>query len=211
MSAARLPPVLLALTPGDAAPDLPARVARAAAAGLRGVLLREPRLEDSAVLALADELARALAPWPGAWLGLHDRPHLAGASGVQGVHLGGRSLAPGEVRAWLPAGVALGLSSHAGDPPARWRAADYLLHAPYGRVPGKGEPLGVEGLRAAVAAAACPLWALGALSPDDVGAVLGAGARGVAALRGLLGAPDPAEATRRWCSALAACGASMPP
>jgi thiamine-phosphate diphosphorylase len=211
VSAARLPPSLLALTPGDGAPDLCARVARAAAAGLRGVLLREPRLEDGACLALAGELARALAPWPGAWLGLHDRPHLAHACAAAGVHLGGASLTPDQVRPWLAPGVALGLSSHAGDDPARWSGADYLLHAPFGNVPGKGAPLGPQGLAAAVRAAPCPVWALGGIGPDDVAAALGAGARGVAVLRGLLGAPDPARATLAYLAGLEGRSASMRP
>lgn len=211
MNAPRLPPALIALSPGAGAAGLAARVARAAGAGLRGVILREPALEDRALLALAQEVARALAPWPGAWLALHDRPHLAERVGACGVHLGGRSLAPVEVRPWLPASIAIGLSSHADDGPERWRDADYLLHAPYAAVPGKGAPLGSAGLRAACSNAPCPVWALGGLTPEDVGAVYASGARGVATLRGLLGASDPAEAARRWLTALASAGASMPP
>jgi thiamine-phosphate diphosphorylase len=211
VSAARLPPALLALTPGDGAPDLCARVVRAAAAGLRGVLLREPRLEDRAYLALAHELARALAPWPDAWLGLHDRPHLALAAGAAGVHLGGASLAPAQVRPWLAPALALGFSSHASDDPARWRGADYLLHAPFGVVPGKGAPLGPTGLAAAVRAALCPVWALGGIEPGDVAAALGAGASGVAVLRGVLGSADPARATQAYLAGLEGRSASMRP
>jgi thiamine-phosphate diphosphorylase len=185
-------------------------VARAAAAGLRGVLLREPELEDGPFLELARELARALAPWPDAWLGLHDRPHLARAAGAAGVHLGGASLEPSVVRAWLAPDVALGLSSHAGDDPARWAGADYLLHAPFGAVPGKGAPLGPSGLAAAVRAAACPVWALGGIGPGDVAAALDAGARGVAVQRGLLGAPDPARAAQAYLAGLDGRSASMP-
>lgn len=211
MSAARLPPTLLALTPGDGAGDLAARVARAAAAGLRGVLLREPELEDRPYLELARALARMLAPWPDAWLGLHDRPHLAAAAGAAGVQLGVASLAPAHVRIWLDPRIALGFSSHAGDDPERWRGADYLVHAPYGAVPDKGLPLGPAGLAAAVRAASCPVWALGGLEPGDVPAVRAAGARGVAVLRGVLGADDPAAAARAWLAALAGPSASMRP
>jgi thiamine-phosphate pyrophosphorylase len=211
MSTASLPPALLALTPGEGARGLTERVARAASGGLRGVVLREGSLEDGEYLALARGLARALAPWPDAWLCLHDRPHLAQAAGAAAVHLGGRSLSPEQVRGWLDARVALGFSSHAGDSPQRLRGADYLLHAPYAAVADKGPPLGPAGIAAAVRDLGLPLWALGGVTPDEVGAALAAGARGVAVLRGLWSGDDPALAARAYLDAIARHSASMRP
>lgn len=211
MSTARLPPTLLALTPGEGARGLAQRVARAAAGGLRGVILRESGLEDREYLALAAEIARVLSPWPEAWLGLHDRPHLVSAAGAAGVHLGGHSLAAAHVRPWLAAGFALGGSSHAGDPAQRWAGVDYLVHAPYAAVPGKAEPLGAAGIAAAVRDASVPLWALGGIAPQDVGQVLSAGARGVAVLRGLWTTEDPALCARAYLDALDRPWASMRP
>src|SRR5207247_2282344 len=83
----RLPPRLVALTPGDLAPEHPdgrarfepflARARAAIAAGLQGILLREPDLSDRETLELGRALREAIPS--GGWLGLHDRVHLAGA------------------------------------------------------------------------------------------------------------------------------------
>jgi len=206
MSPRRAPPALLALSPGDlderGAQRLPARLAAAVSAGLRGLLLREPRLADRALLALGRELRALLGP--AGWLSLHDRAHLAAAIGADALHLGGRSLRPGEVRPWLPPAIAIGLSSHDGDACGAWEGADYLLHAPVFAVPGKGPALGPEGIARAVARTPVPLWGLGGITPASAPAVLAAGACGVAVLRGILAAPDPAAAVRQYLAALGA-------
>ena len=50
---------------------------------------------------------------------------------------------------------------------------------------------------------ATPVWALGGLRPEDVAEARAAGAAGVAALGGVLGAADPAAATTAYLEALA--------
>ncbi|MCZ6597711.1 MAG: thiamine phosphate synthase, partial [Planctomycetota bacterium] len=162
----KLPPRVVALSPGDLAPELCdtfAAAARAALdAGLRGLLLREAALEDGAFLALARALA-ALRDEHDAWFGVHDRAHIARLVGADGLHLGFRSLAPADVPAAWRAGLAVGLSTHAhdhvgveegvqGDDDA-WRDADYLFHGPVLDTPSKRgllEPVGFGGLAAAV-------------------------------------------------------------
>ena len=208
MSARRLPPALLALSPGDLDPGrarvFPSVVASAAGAGLMGVLLREPMLGDRALL----QLARSVRPLLGeaGWLGLHDRAHLAEAAGADGLHLGGQSLPPADVRSWLAPRVAIGLSTHSDDDPLGPPDADYVLHAPVFPVPGKGPALGLEGLAREVLRAQLPLWGLGGIVPETVADVLAAGARGIAVLRGIFGSPDPAGAVTRYLAALDALG-----
>jgi len=212
----RLPPLVLALTPGDveadeanrgAAEALLARVEAALAAGLTGLLLREPRLDERAFLELARELRGALDA-RGGWLGVHDRVHLAALAGADGVHLGFRSLAPRAARAVAArfgATPTVGLSAHARDEAAAWDEADYLFLGPVHDTPSKRDlvpPLGMPGLKTQIErAAGRPVWALGGLHPGDVSGCLRAGARGVAVLRGILGAPDPADATARFLAA----------
>ncbi len=205
MTARALPPALLLLSPGEldgvgteAFADLVAVLARA---GLRGLLLREPGLCDRAFLALARSLRSALPRAQGGWLGVHDRAHLAEACDADAVHLGWRSLAPRELRGWLPDDLALGLSTHAGDDRARWSGADYRLHAPLFAVPGKGAPVAAQGLARAVAAAGPPVWALGGITPERVSAALAAGARGVGVQRGVFAAPDPGQALAAYLRA----------
>ncbi len=206
-----LPPTLLALTPGRLSQGdraglerLVASVDAAVRAGLRGVLVREPALADGDFLELAERL-RTILSSPGAWLGLHDRPHLATSVGAEGVHLGYRSLPPGAARRVCGSGVALGLSTHMGDDPQGFLGVDYRFFGPLRETPSKRgilEPTGFEEL-ARQTCAPPPLWALGGLEPADGPRVLECGARGLAVLGGILGSGDPARGTRAYLEALA--------
>lgn len=206
-----LPPPLVVLSPGDLDASRPERLtrllaaaSRARAAGLAGLLLREPGLDDRAFLELARRLRALFAP--PAWLGLHDRAHLAAALEADAVHLGFRSLAPAVLRTWLDPRVALGLSTHAGDDPRSWAAADYLFHGPVYDTPSKRglvEPIGLDGLVRAKGLSAQPLWALGGITPERVRDVLATGVRGVAVRSALWDAQDAGRATARFLSAAA--------
>jgi len=200
----RPPPPLVALTPGDLererVPAFLERLVRALSAGLPGLLVREPRLSDRDWLGLLEEIDL--------WLGVHDRAHLVRAVEADGLHLGFRSLAPGAAREVVGGDVALGLSTHAGDDAAAWRAADYLFHGPVKPTPSKAEwcvPVGFDGLAAAIARSPRPLLALGGLLPGAVPECLRAGAHGVAVLGGILGREDPAEVDAAVHAYLAAC------
>lgn len=200
---ARLPPRVLALTPGTLGPGdaagLLGSVRGAVGAGLRGVLVREPDLEDGALLSLARGVGEILAEFPGAWLGVHDRVHLATLARADGVHLGFRSL-PAR-RLGDRGALSVGFSAHAGDESTAWEGADYLFFGPVRSTPSKAgwiEPVGLGGLAAACERTRVPVWAIGGLEPEDVGPCLAAGAAGVCVLRGILGAADPAEATGQY-------------
>ena len=200
-------PRLIALSSGELRPGDESTfvegVARAFTAGLPAILLREPALPDRDYLRLAERLVELCASAGERWLALHDRAHLAAALPVDALHLSFRSLRPSAVRAWLPARVTLGLSTHAADDPELWAGADYLFHGPYAPTP-KGRfapPVGLEGMRAAVEKARAPLLALGGVTPADVPALLAAGAHGVAVRAGILAARDPARATRAYLEA----------
>ncbi len=215
MSERALPPRLIALTPGNLHLDPAARalaleraVARGLEGGLRGVLLREPELGDAPLAGLGARLRERLDA-VGGWLGLHDRVHLAAHLGADAVHLGFRSLAPGEARSILPGAIAVGFSAHAPDEPASWEGADYLFCGPVRPTPSKEgllEPIGFEGLGAAARRSALPLWGIGGLRPEDAGPALSAGARGLAVLSGVLGAADPSPAARAYLESLEEAG-----
>jgi len=200
-----LPPPLVALSPGDldaaAFPAFLERLERARAAGLAAVLLREPRLSDRDTLALGRAVRASSAAL---WLGLHDRAHLAAEVGASAVHLSFRSLRPRELRPWLGAEIALGLSTHAGDDPAAWAGADYLFHGPLHDTPSKRglvAPIGLEGLGDARAATRLPLIALGGVTPADAPRLRALGLHGVAVRAPILSASDPARATRAYLEA----------
>lgn len=200
-------PRLVALTPGDLsaaeAPRLVAAARRALESGLPALLLREATLSDRAWL----ELWRALAAVAGeALLIAHDRCHLARVAGARAVHLGFRSLPPAVVRATFGF-ERIGLSTHAGDAPPDPAHVDHVFHGPVRDTPSKHglvAPVGFEGLAAAVRTSPVPVLALGGLVPEDVPAVRAAGAHGLAVLRGVLRAADPAAATEAYLRALEA-------
>jgi len=203
----KLPPRLLALSPGDLVPgregDFVACVERALAAGLPGLLLREPALAERAFLALGERLGALRARQP-FWFGVHDRAHLVRALGADGLHLSFRSLPLREARGVVGDGFALGLSTHAGDDPSGWSGADYLFHGPLHATPsklGKLAPVGLEGLQRAQQASAAPVLALGGVRPEDVAPLRARGLHGAAVRAGILQASDPALATRAYLAA----------
>lgn len=207
-TAVRLPPRVLALTPGELGPAHTDRflvaAARAISAGLDGLVLREPALSDRATLGLARALRERLGPR--GYLSVHDRVHLAAAAGADAVQLGFRSLAPADARLVLAPGIAIGFSAHAGDARELWEASDFLLLGPVFDTPSKRgvkEPLGVAGLARECARAPCPVWALGGVTAANARELLACGARGVA-VRGAVfgasaaGAHDPEAAVRAF-------------
>ncbi|MBI5431932.1 MAG: thiamine phosphate synthase [Planctomycetes bacterium] len=201
-----LPPPLLALSPGDlgraTVERFLAAASRARAAGLAGIVLREPALDEHAYV----ELARRLrAKFAGAWLAVHDRAHLALPLGADAAHVGFRSLAPAVLRTWLDPKLALGLSTHADDNARAWADADYLFHGPVFDTPSKRglvEPIGLAGLVRAKGRTTRPTWALGGIRPDRVRDVLATGVQGVAVRAGIFDAADPARAVASLLAAL---------
>lgn len=63
-------------------------------------------------------------------------------------------------------------------------------------------PAGIEALQVAAQATPLPVYALGGIHAERVGACLEAGAHGVAVLSGIAGDPDPAAAAGRYLEAL---------
>jgi thiamine-phosphate diphosphorylase len=200
----RLPPKLVALSPGDAAAQKFLSAARrATAAGLKGILLREPEMSDRALLELGVEVRRILGAE--GWLAIHDRVHLAEACNADAVHLGFRSLAPKEARAILPHEIAIGFSAHAGDERGIEEGADYLFLGPVLDTPSKRgvkEPIGFEGLSEEIAKRKQPAWAIGGLRPEHTARCIEAGASGIAVLAGIFRSTDPAASTRTYLQSL---------
>src|SRR5438132_3023286 len=170
-------------------------------AGLPAVQLREKDLPGRPLLALAERL-RAATTRTGALFFVNDRLDVALAAGADGVQLGGGSMPIEVARQLLPSGALVGISTHA---PGEARAdADFALFGPVWETPSKAGAQGEARLGEAVRAAALPVLAIGGVTAERVPAALGAGAAGVAVIRAILVAPDPAAATRALLTALAA-------
>jgi thiamine-phosphate pyrophosphorylase len=180
--------------------DLVTVVQAALGAGLPAVQLREKDLAGGPLLALAERL-RAATARTGALFLVNDRIDVALAAGADGVQLGGGSVPVAVARRLLGDGALIGVSTHApGEAPPD---ADFALFGPVWETPSKAGTQGEARLAEAVRAAAIPMLAIGGVTAPRVPAVLAAQAHGVAVIRAILAAPDPAAATRALVAALA--------
>jgi thiamine-phosphate pyrophosphorylase len=180
------------------------RIARAGG-GRVAFQLREKDLAPDALIALARRMKERAGDCP---VLVNDRADIARAIGAAGVHLRATSIAPADARPSLPPGALTGRSTHGPDEVRRARdeGADYVFFGPVFSTPSKAEhgpPQGWVALETACAAAGTmPVFAIGGVTVEQVPRVLACGAWGVAAIRTLVGAPDPGPAVEAYLAAL---------
>jgi thiazole tautomerase (transcriptional regulator TenI) len=175
-----------------------------AALGPRGALhLRAGRITAARLQTLAGGLEAAQAI-TGAWLVVNDRVDLALGARAKGVQLTSRSLRVGDARRAAP-GLAIGASVHSLDE-ARAAASDGASWVVAGHVfatathPGE-EGRGLSFVRAVAAAVSIPVVAIGGVRPEHCRVLRGAGAYGLAAIRGIWDAPNAEQAASDYLSA----------
>ena len=149
------------------------------------------------------EIARAA----GSLLVVNDRVDVALAAGADGVQLGRRGITVADARR-LGGGVRIGASVH-GLGEAREAVdggADWLLAGSvYATASHPGRPGAGTGLIEAVAALGVPVIGIGGVTPERVREVGGAGAAGIAAIRGIWDQPSPGRAARAYIEAWQSC------
>jgi len=179
-------------------PDIPA-IARALADGGGSDLAFHARGRELTGLEL-HSLAVQLSNLP-SFLFINDRLDVALAVPTAGIQLGHGSLPVSAARALNPLWW-IGKSVHdlAEAEAARTEGADYLVVGPVFETashPGR-PPLGLERLKAIVLAAeGLPVIAIGGITDERVHEVRSSGAYGVAAIRALWDAAEPAATARR--------------
>ncbi len=176
-------------------------VRAAAAGGATIIQLREKDLEGAEFLRRADELRAAL-EGSGCAFTVNDRLDVALACGADGVHLGQEDLPL--PRAMEAAGGRLAFGVSAGK--SEWAAraaregADYIGVGPVyptGSKESARAPIGPEGVAEILKqAGGVPAAAIGGVDADNLASVIGAGAKGVAVIGAVMGAPDPEAAAR---------------
>ncbi|WP_457106729.1 thiamine phosphate synthase [Methylobacterium sp. P5_C11] len=206
-----LPSPLLAVTDRHGHPRPLAETVQAIlAGGGRWIWLRDRDLEPEARRRLGEAVAERVRA-AGGVLTVGGDVELARTLGADGVHLGGGS-APAAIaaaRAALGAEALIGVSAHAPHEvaAAAKAGADYVTLSPIfptASKPGYGPALGLKGL--AAQAGGLPVVALGGIGPDEAPHCRRAGAAAFAVMGGMMGAADPASATRTLLKAWNAAG-----
>lgn len=148
-------------------------------------------------LAAAAQRMAALARPPEAAVFVSGRPDVAAAIGAQGVQLGAGDLTPAQARRLLPHGW-VGRSVHTLDEArvAIEEGADFLVVGNVYETPTHpGRPGAGPRLVRELASLGHPVIAIGGVTPARAPELKAAGAYGVAAIRALWLADDPAAAT----------------
>ncbi len=183
--------------------------AMAAAAGAGVVQVRAKEASTRELLDLTVAVAAAVhAVAPSTKVLVDDRVDVAraavlGGAPVHGVHLGTDDLPASAARAILGPDAVVGLTTGTLEL-AEWaqrqaQVVDYLGAGPFRRTPTKDsgrEPLGLAGYPPIVAATTLPVVAIGDVTPADVAALRATGVAGVALVRAVMDAADPASVVR---------------
>ncbi len=173
-------------------------------AGVDAIHLRAPGVAAGDLWEMAQALRRRIVP-PALFL-VNDRLDVALLCQADGVHLPEGGLPVRLVRDHLGEGRVVGRSVHSLET-ARTAAAEGCDYVIYGNVfetaskPGAAAR-GLDALREVVNALRIPVIAIGGITPDRVPAVRATGAHGVAVIRGILAADDPAAAARAYRRAM---------
>lgn len=178
-----------------------AAVESALQGGVMAVQLREKALPIRDYLKRAERMRELTARY-GAKLFVNDRIDIAVAVGADGVHLGQLSL-PACAAKNVSKRLVVGVSTHG--PAEAQRAveegADFLTLGPVFQTPSKmqyGAPVGLDVLKAVVAAVPVPVFGIGGIKDENVSAVMQTGAYGIALISGILGAPDVTASAQEY-------------
>lgn len=159
------------------------------------VQLRDRTANDDALVALAERL-REVTRAHGALLVVNRRPELARRVGADGLHG-----SADEIRAAATTFAVRSAPAHdaEGVRAALAAKATAVLVSPIFASPGKGPARGVAAITIAreITGDSCAVVALGGVDETNAFSCFAAGAHGVAAIRALFEAPDPASVARR--------------
>jgi thiamine-phosphate pyrophosphorylase len=133
---------------------------------------------------------------------INDRLDIALAVGAEGVHIGQSDLPLSAARRLAGREMIIGVSASTVEEAreAERGGADYLgvgAVYPTGSKADAGDAIGLERLREVIAAVKIPAVGIGGVNPGNAGAVMRAGAAGIAVISAILSQPDICEAARK--------------
>ncbi len=169
--------------------------------GADSIQLRDKHLGDGEFTDIARQVL-AVCRRAGVPMVINDRLDVAAEVGADGVHLGQDDTAIEEARRILgPAAIIGGSAGTKKEVQAVAEAgANYVGFGHIYQTRSKSKPappVGLEALRLVCLASTIPVIAIGGISPDNTGNVIGAGAWGIAVIGAVCASTDPQAATRR--------------
>jgi thiamine-phosphate pyrophosphorylase len=181
-------------------------VRESVAGGVSVVQLREKNVGTREFLDQAFVL-RQVASELGIPLIINDRVDIALACGADGVHLGQEDMPCAFARRIVGGDMTIGVSVSTADEALEAEAdgADYLGVGPLfatATKPDAQPATGIGVLRAIRRAVRVPLVGIGGITETNAGAVISAGADGVAVVSAIIASPDPGAAARAIRSAI---------
>lgn len=187
------------ITPPDGSPITSA--AEAASAGAPVIQLRLKDMSDRARFEVARRVSDVCAV-NGTRLIINDRADIAQVADADGVHLGADDLPVEAVRRVLGPGRLIGATARNPDSAraAEAAGATYLGVGPAyltSTKDGLPDPLGPERIGEIASAVRIPVIAIGGVTPERIPSLLAAGAHGVAVVRAVWSAPNPADVVRQ--------------
>ena len=172
---------------------------RAQLAAVGGVTMIHLRLRDESPRTLV-QVARSLrATVPDIPLIVSARADVAMAAGAQGVHLGPDDVPTMTLRRIVPSDFVIGVSVGDDSEVASAVGADYVAIGPVfgvGGTGGGGTAIGIARFSDLARQCGVPAVAIGGVSAGNAGAIMRAGASGVAVISALFAASDPTQAAR---------------
>ncbi|MGH7810831.1 MAG: thiamine phosphate synthase [Candidatus Binatia bacterium] len=168
--------------------------------GVKAIQLREKDLDGKSLFDLATKVS-ALCRRYNAELFINDRIDIALAVEAAGVQLGKASLPIAAARALLGTARAIGYSAHSLEEArdAERDGADFVLFGPVYFTPSKapyGSPQGLTALKNIVEKVALPVYAIGGVNAANLAQAMNTGIYGVALISAIMGAENPASATK---------------
>lgn len=184
----------------------PEPLLRSALSGGVGMIELRDREQPDHLIERSASTFRRLADSFGALFIVNDDPHLARSLRADGVHVGQDDIPPAEAREILGPEAIIGLSTHSREQieVAHEEPVDYISVGPIWETPTKQgrAATGLELISTAAEIAALPWFAIGGISPDNVGEVVAAGAERVCVVRAIRDAPDPRASTEALLAAV---------
>jgi thiamine-phosphate pyrophosphorylase len=173
-------------------------VGEAVSGGVTCVQLREKLCGTREFIDQARQLKALLQP-AGIPLIIHDRIDVALAVEADGIHLGQQDMAIADARLLAGPGMLIGISAESLEDAIRAerQGADYIGISPVFATMTKADaapPLGLEGVRRIREAVMLPLVGIGGITEDNAGAVVAAGADGVAVVSAIIASRCPLAA-----------------